>query len=184
MALLPGWTKTRQIFSTQQLLSGLSLIQSQTISSLPSGVLEAALGLSPSFFTWSIKRELLEVLNSSHILLSFRPESDPAVLLCWVESEADLTAIHNAAKVTLACDDEDCDENISGNQWLLYHSQPGVCKWVLEERADTSGLWALPRHHGGTQEHQFQGQIKIAQQNYLKLVSFSLVTQYPWLWQT
>ena len=54
--------------------------------------------------------------NSLYILSSFRPESDPAVLLYLVESEADLTAIHNAANVNLACDDEDCDENISGNQ--------------------------------------------------------------------
>jgi len=28
------------------------------------------------------------------------PEADPAVLLCWVESDNDLTAIHNAAKAT------------------------------------------------------------------------------------
>ena len=27
------------------------------------------------------------------------PEADPAVLLAWVETEEDLTAIHNAAKV-------------------------------------------------------------------------------------
>ena len=31
------------------------------------------------------------------ILIS--PEADPAVLLAWVETEEDLTAIHNAAKV-------------------------------------------------------------------------------------
>ena len=29
----------------------------------------------------------------------FRPEADPAVLLAWIETEEDLTAIHNAAKV-------------------------------------------------------------------------------------
>merc|ERR1712106_612666 len=33
-------------------------------------------------------------------MINQMPEADPAVLLCWVESEADLTAIHNAAKAT------------------------------------------------------------------------------------
>merc|ERR1712106_743362 len=33
-------------------------------------------------------------------MINQMPEADPAVLLCWVESEADLTAIHNAAKST------------------------------------------------------------------------------------
>ena len=51
-----------------------------------------------------------------HIFLNFRPEADPAVLLCWVESESDLTAIHNAAKVTTASEDKESDMNISGNQ--------------------------------------------------------------------
>ena len=35
--------------------------------------------------------------NRNKILVS--PEADPAVLLAWVETEEDLTAIHNAAKV-------------------------------------------------------------------------------------
>merc|ERR1719206_151759 len=33
-------------------------------------------------------------------IISETPEADPAVLLCWVEAEADLIAIHNAAKAT------------------------------------------------------------------------------------
>ena len=61
------------------------------------------------------------------IYSNFRPEADPAVLLCWVESAADLTAIHNAAKVTIATDDEESDGNVAGHFWLLYHSQPGIC---------------------------------------------------------
>ena len=51
MAPLAGWTRTRQTSSTQQLLSGSSPTQSQTISSLPSGVLAAALELSQSSST-------------------------------------------------------------------------------------------------------------------------------------
>jgi len=33
-------------------------------------------------------------------MINTTPEADPAVLLCWVETEADLLAIHNAAKST------------------------------------------------------------------------------------
>ena len=37
------------------------------------------------------------MIIETKILIS--PEADPAVLLAWVETEEDLTAIHNAAKV-------------------------------------------------------------------------------------
>ena len=35
-----------------------------------------------------------------------RPEADPAVLLAWVETADDLATIHNAAKVTIASNDD------------------------------------------------------------------------------
>ena len=35
------------------------------------------------------------------LMIMIRPEADPAVLLAWVETEEDLTAIHNAAKVSI-----------------------------------------------------------------------------------
>ena len=31
--------------------------------------------------------------------MKFRPETDPAVLLVWIENQADLETIHRAAKV-------------------------------------------------------------------------------------
>jgi len=43
--------------------------------------------------SFGIVTEFLYMINET-------PEADPAVLLSWVESEADLTAIHNAAKAT------------------------------------------------------------------------------------
>ena len=42
------------------------------------------------------KNEKIMIIETK-ILIS--PEADPAVLLAWVETEEDLTAIHNAAKV-------------------------------------------------------------------------------------
>ena len=32
----------------------------------------------------------------------FRPEADPAVLLAWIEDEADLETIHRAARVSIS----------------------------------------------------------------------------------
>merc|ERR1711892_146277 len=43
--------------------------------------------------SFGVVTEFLYMINET-------PEADPAVLLCWVESESDLTAIHNAAKAT------------------------------------------------------------------------------------
>merc|ERR1711970_364932 len=43
--------------------------------------------------SFGIVTEFLYMINTT-------PEADPAVLLCWVETEADLLAIHNAAKAT------------------------------------------------------------------------------------
>merc|ERR1719312_513637 len=43
--------------------------------------------------SFGIVTEFLYMINTT-------PEADPAVLLCWVETEADLIAIHNAAKNT------------------------------------------------------------------------------------
>ena len=38
-------------------------------------------------------------VSSLYQFSPLRAEADPAVLLSWVENEADLAAIHNAAKV-------------------------------------------------------------------------------------
>jgi hypothetical protein len=43
--------------------------------------------------SFGVVTEFLYMINTT-------PEADPAVLLCWVETKADLTAIHNAAKAT------------------------------------------------------------------------------------
>jgi len=43
--------------------------------------------------SFGVVTEFLYMINET-------PESKPAVLLCWVENEADLTAIHNAAKAS------------------------------------------------------------------------------------
>ena len=39
-------------------------------------------------------------MGSSRVV--FRPEADPAVLLAWIEDEADLETIHRAARVSSA----------------------------------------------------------------------------------
>merc|ERR1712106_133892 len=63
----------------------------RTISHTESNNLFFALRGAGSSF--GVVTEFLYMINQT-------PEADPAVLLCWVESEADLTAIHNAAKAT------------------------------------------------------------------------------------
>merc|ERR1711892_1075893 len=63
----------------------------RTISHTESNNLFFALRDAGSSF--GVVTEFLYMINET-------PEADPAVLLCWVESESDLTAIHNAAKAT------------------------------------------------------------------------------------
>ena len=76
----------------------------KTTCSLHWGVLAAALALSPSSFTWFPRRKMKIIMIMIMMMMLpmqfwFRPEADPAVLLAWIETEEDLTAIHNAAKV-------------------------------------------------------------------------------------
>ena len=76
----------------------------KTTCSLHWGVLAAALALSPSSFTWFPRRKMKIIMIMMMMMMLpmqswFRPEADPAVLLAWIETEEDLTAIHNAAKV-------------------------------------------------------------------------------------
>ena len=66
------------------------------------------------------------------------------MLLAWVETEEDLTAIHNAAKVPIfeifniqkVANIVFMMWHLSEHERLLDHSQSGVCQRVLEERAD------------------------------------------------
>ena len=85
------------------------------------------------------------------------------MLLAWVETEEDLTAIHNAAKVSIfemspifdKFNVEDgakivfMKQQLSEHERLLDHSQPGVCQRVLEERAHPGGFLKFERAHPG-----------------------------------
>ena len=64
----------------------------------------------------------------------FRPEADPAVLLAWIEDEADLETIHRAARVSISISSTNmvttdivCSLfSVSVNQRVQHHRQPGV----------------------------------------------------------